>query len=70
MISCRTIPILLPILLNAGIQLFMSLVKGLNVVIPQLVAMLPTPDPRTNQFDDPSKPADDHPWRVFSCWSA
>jgi hypothetical protein len=56
--------------LNAGIQLFMSLVKGLNVVIPQLVAMLPTPDPRTNQFDDPSKPADDHPWRVFSCWSA
>lgn len=36
------IPILLPILLNAGIQLFMGLINGLNVVIPQLVAMLPT----------------------------
>ncbi|HAL73537.1 MAG TPA: hypothetical protein DCM45_00420 [Clostridiales bacterium] len=36
------IPILLPILLNAGMQLFMGLIDGLNLVIPQLVAMLPS----------------------------
>lgn len=43
------IPILLPILVSAGIQLFLGLLNGLSQVIPQLIAMLP---PLVQQLGD------------------